>query len=147
MFDLDVFRTPEIVPDLSTYDRLVIAFSGGKDSIACFLHLLESGVQREKIELWHHDVDGREGNHFMDWPCTPAYCRAFAAAFGVQIYFSWREGGFEREMLRNNAPTGQTHFETPHGLHTAGGKSGKLGTRRCFRRSVLIYRFDIAAPT
>jgi hypothetical protein len=72
MFDLDVSRTPEVVPDLSTYDRFVIAFSGGKDSIACFLHLLESGVQREKIELWHHDVDGREGNHFMDWPCTPA---------------------------------------------------------------------------
>jgi hypothetical protein len=31
MFDLDVFRTPEVVPDLSTYDRFVIAFSGGKD--------------------------------------------------------------------------------------------------------------------
>jgi 3'-phosphoadenosine 5'-phosphosulfate sulfotransferase (PAPS reductase)/FAD synthetase len=131
MFDLDVFRTPEVVTDLSTYDRFVFAFSGGKDSIACFLHLLESGVQREKIELWHHDVDGQEGNHFMDWPCTPAYCRAFAAAFGVQIYFSWREGGFEREMLRKNTATAQTHFETPEGLGTAGGK-GNPHTRRKF---------------
>jgi tRNA(Ile)-lysidine synthase TilS/MesJ len=47
-------------PDLNSYDVIVVAFSGGKDSIACVLHLLELGGPRERIELWHHDVDGRE---------------------------------------------------------------------------------------
>ncbi len=63
---------------LDTYATIIVAFSGGKDSVACVLHLLELGVPRERIELWHHDVDGREGSTLMDWPVTRAYCRAFA---------------------------------------------------------------------
>ena len=98
-----------------TYDRYVVTFSGGKDSTACFLHLLELEVPKEKIELWHHDVDGH-GPLFMDWECTPDYCRKFAQAFGVPIYFSWKEGGFLREMLRENTATAPIYFETPDGL-------------------------------
>ena len=63
------FVASEIDPD--TYDHVIVAFSGGKDSVACLLHLLDLGVPREKIELWHHDVDGREGSDLMDWPVTP----------------------------------------------------------------------------
>lgn len=117
--------------DLASYDHFIVAFSGGKDSIGCFLHLLEQGVPVEKIELWHHDVDGQEGSELMDWPCTRDYCRKFAAAFGVKIYFSWKMGGFEREMLRDESPTAPTMFETPDGLRTAGGK-GPNGTRGQF---------------
>jgi len=119
--------------DLQSYDQVIVAFSGGKDSIASFLSLLEAGVPTHKIELWHHDIDGREeGKNFMDWPATPAYCRKFAAEFGVPIFFSWREGGFLREMMRNQTATSQTHFKTPEGLQSAGGKSGRLGTWRMF---------------
>jgi len=39
-------------------DKVVIAFSGGKDSLALVLDCLESGVARDKIELWHHCVLG-----------------------------------------------------------------------------------------
>jgi 3'-phosphoadenosine 5'-phosphosulfate sulfotransferase (PAPS reductase)/FAD synthetase len=138
----ELFPTPEIVapilpkqeaPDLSSYDHFLVMFSGGKDSVALVLHLIEQGVRREAIELWHHEVDGREETkHFMDWPSTPAYCRAFAAAMGMPLYFSWREGGFRREMLRNGNPTAQTHFEIPGGeIRTAGG-AGKPGTRLKF---------------
>lgn len=79
----------------------LVAFSGGKDSIAMFLHLLELGVPREKIELHHHDVDGG-GDALFDWACTPSYCKEFAQAFGVPLYFSYREGGIAREMYRKN---------------------------------------------
>jgi tRNA(Ile)-lysidine synthase TilS/MesJ len=72
--------------DLASYDTFIVAFSGGKDSLACLLHLIESGVPRERIELWHHDVDGREGSTLMDWACTRDYCRKVAEAFGVKIY-------------------------------------------------------------
>lgn len=113
-----------------TYDRYVVTFSGGKDSTACFLHLLELGIPKEKIELWHHDVDGH-GPLFMDWECTPDYCRKFAQAFGVPIYFSWKEGGFLREMLRENTATAPIYFETPDGLKSKGGR-GPKNTRRKF---------------
>jgi 3'-phosphoadenosine 5'-phosphosulfate sulfotransferase (PAPS reductase)/FAD synthetase len=117
--------------DVLSYDHYVVCFSGGKDSTAMFLHLLDLGVPKEKIELWHHLVDGN-GPVFMDWECTEDYCRQFAKAFGVRIYFSWKEGGFEREMLRKNAKTAPTTLETPLGLITRGGKRGKESTRLKF---------------
>lgn len=123
----------EQVPDLESYDAIIVAFSGGKDSSASVCRLLELGADPDKIELWHHDVDGREGEGLMDWPSMPAYCEAFAEAFGLDIYFSWREGGFEREMLREDDRTAPVHFEKPGGaVGTAGGTRGPLGTRRKF---------------
>lgn len=113
------------------YDYYIVAFSGGKDSMACFLHLLDQGVPREKIELWHHDVDG-QGETFMDWECTPDYCRKIAEAFGVKIYFSWKEGGFLREMLRENQRTAPIVFEHPDGVSKVGGDRGKESTRLKF---------------
>lgn len=115
------------------YDKYIVFFSGGKDSTACFLHLLEIGVPKEKIELWHHEIDGREGSDLMDWPITPGYCRAFASYFGVPIYFSWKQGGFEREMLRNSSRTAPTMFETPDGgISVVGGVGGKESSRLKF---------------
>ncbi len=120
-------------PDLASYDAITVAFSGGKDSLACVLALLEAGVPRERIELWHHDVDGREGSDLMDWPCTRDYCAKVAAALGLRIFYSWREGGIERELLRDNQRTAAVRFETPEGtIGTAGGVDGPLGTRRKF---------------
>lgn len=132
-WDTNIFRPHRHeLPNLLDYDQYIVYFSGGKDSQACFLTLLEAGVPRHKIELLHHEVDGREeGKLFMDWPCTTAYVRAFAAAFNVRCYFSWREGGFKREMLRDNTPTAQTHFETPTGIVSRGGK-GQNNTRKQF---------------
>jgi 3'-phosphoadenosine 5'-phosphosulfate sulfotransferase (PAPS reductase)/FAD synthetase len=118
-------------PDLSQYDHIVVAFSGGKDSLACLLHLLESGVDRKRLELWHHRVDGAEGSTLMDWPVTEDYCEVIAAHFCVPIFFSWREGGFEREMLREQSATAPVHFVAPDGLHSIGGL-GPHGTRRKF---------------
>lgn len=115
------------------YDKYIVCFSGGKDSTACFLHLLETGVPIDKIELWHHEIDGREGSSLMDWDCTPAYCQAFAARFNVPIYFSWKVGGFEGEMLRNNQLTAPTKFENELGeVITVGGTAGKESTRLKF---------------
>lgn len=118
-------------PNLLDYDRIIVAFSGGKDSIACVLRLLEISPYNRKIELWHHDVDGRAAG-FMDWPCTPSYCEKFASEYDIPLYFSWLEGGFEREMLRKDDPTAPKHVETPDGIITVGGNSSKLGTRLKF---------------
>lgn len=122
-------------PNLESYTRVIVAFSGGKDSLACVLHLLDLGVPKERLELWHHAVDGMEGSTLMDWPVTEAYCRAVAEALGLPIYFSWKVGGFEGEMGRDNQPTAPTCFEypTPDGVRrqTVGGK-GPAGTRGVF---------------
>lgn len=116
--------------NLNGYDHYLIMFSGGKDSTACFLHLLELDIPLKKIELWHHLIDGR-GHHLMDWECTEDYCRKFAGAFHVPIYYSWKESGFEGEMLRNNSPTKRTWFETTEGLLNSGG-NGKSNSRLQF---------------
>jgi 3'-phosphoadenosine 5'-phosphosulfate sulfotransferase (PAPS reductase)/FAD synthetase len=120
-----------IRPNLMSYETIIVAFSGGEDSIACLLSLLNAGVPRERIELYHHDVDG-QGPSFMDWPSTTAYCRAVARELGVPLYLSWKEGGFLREMLRDDAPTAPIHFETPHGTIGNVGGSGPPGTRLRF---------------
>lgn len=114
------------------YDHIIVYFSGGKDSTACLLRLLETGCPKEKIELWHHEVDGREGSTLMDWPVTPGYCQAIADHFDIPIFFSWREGGFEREMLREDCPTAPTHFEMPDGKTMIRGGKGKSNTRLRF---------------
>jgi hypothetical protein len=63
MFDLDVFRTPEVVSDLSTYDRFVIAFSGGKDIGGSYhrgevQHVIGDFVI-QGIPDWHFSWDGQ----------------------------------------------------------------------------------------
>lgn len=126
-----LFITPETI-DPHDFDNVVVFFSGGKDSIACFLHLLDLGIPKEKIELWHHRVDGDTRDLFMDWPVTDDYIRKFAAAFDVPVYFSWKQGGFEREMCRENALTAPTTIETPNGEITVGGERGTPSTRRKF---------------
>ena len=43
--------------NIKNYDKYIVYFSGGKDSMACLLYLLDTGIPIEKIELWHHDID------------------------------------------------------------------------------------------
>lgn len=115
------------------YDIYVVFFSGGKDSAACVLNLLDMGVPKKKIELHHHLIDGLSVDFLMDWPVTDSYCRSFAAAMGMPLYFSWKDGGFEREMLRENALTAPTSFDNPDGTVTSvGGTRGKKNTRLKF---------------
>lgn len=116
--------------DLTTYDRIIVACSGGKDSIATLLHLLDCGAPVDRMELWHHDVDG-QGEAFMDWPSTTPYVHALASHFGLPCYLSWREGGLKGEILREGVPTGAVQCETPSGLVRRGG-SGPFGTRLRF---------------
>ena len=119
--------------DLQSYDYIIVAFSGGKDSLACLLWLLEQGADRRRVELWHHDVDGQEGSRLMDWPVTRSYCRAVAEAFDVPLYMSWKVGGFEREMARCEERTAPIAFETPQGeIRFVGGTGGKRSSRRRF---------------
>jgi len=120
----------KIEPVLTDYSRIIVAFSGGADSMACVLHLLDLGVPASRIHLHHHRVDG-DGENFMDWPCCEAYCEAVAKALGMEISFSWKHNGFEGEMLRENAPTAPTAIPFEGGHKFVGG-DGPLGTRRKF---------------
>lgn len=120
--------------ELQGYDRYVVSFSGGKDSLACLAYLVEAAVDRRKIELWHNDVDGREGSSLFDWPCTRSYVEKIAQAFNVPIYFSWRKHGFEGELLRDNALTNAVIYQGPNGKVElpATDRPGLYNTRRKF---------------
>lgn len=93
---------PELLP-LEEYDLIVVPLSGGKDSLASYYKLQELGVPREKIEFWHHDVDGGNPERHMDWRCTQNYVKAFAKAEGVKLRISWRVNGFFGELYRLGA--------------------------------------------
>lgn len=118
--------------DLYSYDKYGICFSGGKDSTALLLFLLDNGIPKEKIELWHQEIDGKSTPLF-DWEVTPNYCQKLGEAFDIPVLFQWKEGGFTREMLRDNALTAPVCFELPDGTITqTGGENGKLSTRKRF---------------
>lgn len=93
---------PELLP-LEDYDLIVILISGGKDSVACYFKMLELGVPKEKIELWHHDIDGGHPTRRMDWKCTQNYMKALADAEGVKLRVSYRVNGFFGELYRIGA--------------------------------------------
>jgi len=109
---------------------VVISFCG-KDSLSSLLTCLELGFPPEKIELWHHLVDGN-GPSFIDWPCSGGYAKSVGKAFGIPTYLSYRDGGFKAELLRENRKSAATYFETPEGMIKVGGDRGKVLTRRQF---------------
>jgi 3'-phosphoadenosine 5'-phosphosulfate sulfotransferase (PAPS reductase)/FAD synthetase len=126
--------TRDLLP-LDEYDHILVSFSGGKDSLALVLDLLERGVSRDRIQLWHQCVDGEAGvdQPFVDWPCTESYVRAVGKTLGVRTFFQWRLGGFLGEMLKKGARTRPVRFERQDsGIGQAGGVKGKLSTRRRF---------------
>lgn len=90
---------PELLP-LEEYDLIAVLLSGGKDSIACYYKLLELGVPRNKIEFWHHNIDGGHPSRRMDWRCTQNYVKSFAEAEGIPLRTSWRVNGFFGELYR-----------------------------------------------
>lgn len=119
--------------DLTDYDFILVSYSGGKDSLACILYLLELGIPKERIQLWHQDVDGGStGSPLMDWPVTKNYVVVTGEALGIKTEFQWREGGFKGELLRENAltgPVGYTYNGKEIHLPT---RQGKRSTRRKF---------------
>lgn len=118
--------------DLHDYDKYIVSFSGGKDSTALLLFLLDNNIPKERIELWHQEIDGR-GKTLFDWEVTPDYCRKLGKAFGIPVFFQWKAGGFEREMLREDCLTAPVCYELPDKtIIQTGGTRGKPSTRRRF---------------
>lgn len=99
----------ELLP-LEEYTKIIVLLSGGKDSIACYWKLRELGVPAKKIELWHHDIDGKHPKRRMDWPVTKSYVKAFAKFTGSRLVTSWREDGFFGELYRIGASQ-PVHYE------------------------------------
>src|ERR1700730_15474857 len=97
-------RKPDtrVLLPLEPYDRILVSFSGGKDSLALVLDLLERGISRDRIQLWHQCVDGEAGveQAVVGWPCTESYVREVGNALGVRTLLQWRLGGFLGEMLK-----------------------------------------------
>ena len=69
----------------------------------------------------------------MDWPSTEAYVEAFVDHIGGDLWWTWREGGFEQEMLRNGTPTGAVNYERDGVVHhLPGAANAPAGVRMKF---------------
>lgn len=126
------FDAPSI--ELGVYDHIVVLHSGGKDSHASLLTLIEQGVDMRRVEVWHHPVDGRTEDGLMDWVFTDSYMEKLCAAYNVPLYFSWLQGGIEGEMLKENAYSQPHIVQTPTGTLTLERDTTRSqpGTRRRF---------------
>jgi len=126
-------RKVELLP-LDSYDKILIATSGGKDSLAGLLYFLNQGVPKEKIELWHQSIDGRPGfaTPFADWPVTENYVRVMGEALGIKVRFQWRDGGFLGELMREDRMSLGVGFETDLGIIELPTTQGSISTRRKF---------------
>lgn len=119
--------------DLSIYNKIIVSTSGGKDSAACVLYLLDLGIPKSNIVLWHQSVDGGPGDmQFADWPITGPYVRAFGKALEIHTEFQWRMHGFYGEMLRENSRTNPVQFQHQSNVITLPTHNGKYSTRRKF---------------
>jgi len=114
---------------LDQYDHILVSFSGGKDSLALVLNLLERGVSPDRIQLWHQSVDGQFGvdQPFADWPCTESYVREVGNALNIRVLFQWRLGGFLGEMLKQNAQSQPVRFDRQDGTSGLAGGAYKRG--------------------
>jgi 3'-phosphoadenosine 5'-phosphosulfate sulfotransferase (PAPS reductase)/FAD synthetase len=129
-----VYTHSEVIEKIrSTQYPVLVAFSGGKDSIAMVLYLLELGIDKDRIHLHHHDVDGGAERTF-DWACTKSYVKRFADEIGLKLFFSYRKGGIQRAIYRNNEPKQDVYFQlSPGGKYQiAPSNKKKLNTRLKF---------------
>ncbi|ARR10660.1 phosphoadenosine phosphosulfate reductase family protein [Paenibacillus bovis] len=121
----------ELLP-LDQYDKVLIAESAGKDSMACLFHMLDLGIPKEKIELWHQSIDGGGEQHteFLDWPVTESYIEAVGQLYGIKTTYQWRSHGIYGELLRQDSLTGDVyHLEDGEIRHWPTTR-GKRSTRR-----------------
>jgi len=122
--------------DGKPFDRVIVSFSGGKDSTCLILQLLEMGIDKSQIEIWHQSVDGFGEHHtqFFDWPTTDQYVQKFCDHFGLTLTRQWRAFGFKGELYRENALTNDVYYQEPDSgkIKHLPTKGGKLSTRRKF---------------
>jgi hypothetical protein len=69
----------------------------------------------------------------MDWPVSLSYVQKLGDALGIRVVEHWREGGFLREMLRDDQSTAPVSFQTLDGeVITVGCSRGPKGVGRKF---------------
>ncbi len=130
--DIKNAMTIPLLP-LNEYDHVIVSISGGKDSVASTLWLLEEGVDPQKIEWWHQSIDGnfQDRVEFMDWPVTEAYVQSLGEVLGInKVVFQWRENGIYGELMRTNSLTNDVLYSDNGKIVRLPTKQGKLSTRR-----------------
>lgn len=122
-----------MIREISYYDKIIVSYSGGKDSTAMVLDLLENGAKPEQMELWHQSIDGRGDTFrsFFDWPSTDGYVSKVADHLNISLSYQWRELGFYGELYRTDQRTNDVRYERS-GVsgHLLSSLQGQLSTRR-----------------
>lgn len=104
---------PVSVPDLATFDHIVISSSGGKDSQAMLDYvcaLADAAGVLDRVTVVHADL-GR-----VEWQGTAELAQAQAERYGVPFYKVWRKQGdlLQQVESRGKFPGPDTRFCTAH---------------------------------
>lgn len=107
------FDDRPVLPDLSTFDHIVISSSAGKDSLAMLDYvcaLAESAGVLDRVTVVHADL-GR-----VEWQGTAELAQAQAERYGVPFYKVWRKQGdlLTQVESRGKFPGPDTRFCTAH---------------------------------
>ena len=108
------------LPDLSRYDHVLVAFSGGKDSLACLLHLLELASR----------PSGSSCTTTMSTAAIPSWTGPARPATSPPSRVT-SGSTFHRELHRSASPTAPVRFETPSGGLGFAQVSSDLRVRWC----------------
>ena len=129
MFAQPIFR----LQPLDSYALILCQVSGGKDSLAMVLSLLEQGADPRKMWAWHQAIDGRGQwkRPFFDWPVTEEYTTALMKHLNIPLDFQWRDYGFHGELYREDARSHGVHY-TDEGklLYLPTTERGSISTRK-----------------
>lgn len=120
-------------PDLASYSHILVQSSGGKDSLAALCALLDRGVDRRRLVLYHQCIDGEpDAEPFFDWPCTPRYVALIGEHFEIPVHWAWRQGGFRAELYRTDAVPQPVEFVNGPVHDIVPVKRAQPNTRRKF---------------
>lgn len=113
MIQLPMFEPPpEAVPDLASYDCIVVNSSAGKDSQAMLDVVAAHARQLDilaRVVVLHCDLGKSPGGHEIEWPGTKELAAEHAAHYGVRFEMV-RRGvrGFLEEVEDRGAWPSQT---------------------------------------
>ncbi|MEO3860958.1 phosphoadenosine phosphosulfate reductase family protein [Acrocarpospora sp. B8E8] len=99
-----LFEIPVVIPDLRTFDLIVVNSSAGKDSMAMLAYVAEQAKQAgvsARLVVIHNDLGTTDTGEPVEWPGVEALAREHAQQYGIRFETTRRDKGGLWDQLLN----------------------------------------------